>query len=154
MGQKQSKRLSSNSTTPLNPNTRTNTLEPEITGPAPPRTIYRLSELFDPAELAREDSQALNNPSDPFPPDSNAPRRPLVESPSGQILNAEQFAEHANRPLSLRERQEEIVRRTLAAMETAETPGGHGMFAEGQGGRTGVMEQGKKKKRRGCCGFY
>ena len=157
MGQKQSKRLSANSTTPLNPTISTNIPEPEITGPTPPRTIYRLSELFDPAELAREENQALSGTMDPLPPTSNAPRRPLVQSPSGQILNAEQFASHANRPLSLRERQEEIVRRTLAAVERSEASGGDGAFAEGRGGQFGSSAQGteqggKKKKHRGCCG--
>ena len=158
MGQNQSKRLSTNSATPLNPTSNTNAPEPEIAGPAPPPTIYRLSELFDPADLVQEERQALSDPSYPFPPGSSLPRRPFVQSPSGRVLDVEQLARHANRPLSLRERQEEIMRRTLAAVERAETPGGDEAFAEGHDSQTGSATQEteqrrKKKKRRGCCGY-
>ena len=55
------------------------------------------------------------------------------------MLDAEGYAGHHNRPLSLRERQEEILRRTMAALERTEEE------AEAP------SEQAKKKRDRGGC---
>lgn len=84
----------------------------------------------------------------------------MVQSPSGHMLNAEAFAGHANRPMSMRERQEEIRRRTMAGIERAETPGGERTFASGRdfqdestarSPRAGTGQAKKKGKSRGCC---
>lgn len=164
MGQQQSNQLSNNSTTPLNPkpnpNAKPNPPGEDISGPARPPLIHRLSELFDPVDLVREDSQALSERTPYRTSRIHAPRRPLVQSPSGHILDAEQFAGHENRPLSMRERQEEIVRRTRAAVERAETPDPDRILAGGQyawgkstaQGQAAGTGQGKKKKRGGCLG--
>lgn len=61
--------------------------------PKPPR-IRRLSELIDPAEV---------------PIDAH------IRSPSGNLLAPEQFLFHPDRPLSIRERQEEIRERVRTA---------------------------------------
>ena len=165
MGQRQSKRLSNNSTTPLNVHIDISPPVDNIATPAPPRPLYRLSELIDPVELARQESQALGGPSAHLSPSIDVPGRPIVQSPSGRILNAEAFAAHEDRPLSVRERREEIVRRTMAAVERVETPGAERVFArsrffqsesalDAQAGEVAEPVQGKKKKRRGgwfCC---
>ncbi len=167
MGQQQSRRSSNASTTPLTITANINPpdgqssgqVDGEITGPAPPPVIYRLSELIDPVDFVREESQALREPSLQYPPTAHTPGRPIVQSPSGQMLDAIAFAGHANRPLSLRERQEEIMRRTIAAVERTETPARDWTFtgwrnaqdegtAQGPGGGTG--QEKRKSKSRGC----
>ncbi|KAK5118932.1 hypothetical protein LTR62_000143 [Meristemomyces frigidus] len=59
----------------------------DVSRPPPPPRLRHLSELIDPAEL---------------PIDAH------VRSPSGNLLAPEQFLVHPERPLSIRERQEEI----------------------------------------------
>jgi len=157
MGQKQSKRLSDASTTPLTLNTNIDPPGDDITGPASPPLIYRLSELIDPVDLVREESRAYSEPPLRFPPTTYLPGRPMVQSPSGHMLNAEAFAGHVNRPMSMRERQEEIRRRTMAGIERAETPGvdrtfaGRRDFQDGSTAQSPRVGQAKKGKRRGCC---
>jgi len=81
----------------------------------------------------------------------------MVQSPSGHMLNAEAFAGHVNRPMSMRERQEEIRRRTMAGIERAETPGvdrtfaGRRDFQDGSTAQSPRVGQATKGKRRGCC---
>lgn len=60
----------------------------EITTPAPPPRLRKLSELIDPTLLFSEDA--------------------VVRSPSGNVLGRRSFSEREDRPLSLRERQERI----------------------------------------------
>ena len=48
---------------------------------------------------------------------SRQPRTPLVQSPSGNVLDAKQFLEHPDRPLTIGERQARI----RAALERGET---------------------------------
>ncbi len=70
-----------------------------VSRPPPPPRIRRLSELIDPADL---------------PIDAN------VRSPSGNLLAPEQFLAHPDRPLSIRERQAEIMGRVRAASRLGE----------------------------------
>jgi len=62
----------------------------DVTLPAPPPPIHRLSELIDVATLPIDE---------------------VVRSPSGRLLPVEDFLVHPDRPRSMRERQEEIRER-------------------------------------------
>lgn len=70
-----------------------------VSKPLPPPRLHSLSELIDPATL---------------PIDAH------VRSPSGNLLAPEQFMFHPARPLSIRERQEEIRDRVRAASRLGE----------------------------------
>ena len=92
-----------------------------ITQPAPPPNLYRVSELIDPHDLLSRsgsdysfyNSKPKAAPAAPRFGYSAAPNvykelPPLVESPSGNLLGAQEFLDHPNRPLAIRERQEHI----------------------------------------------
>ena len=66
----------------------------DVSRPPPPPRLRHLSELIDPADLAVDSH---------------------IRSPSGKLLAPEQFLVHPNRPLSIRERQEEIKEKVRAA---------------------------------------
>lgn len=70
-----------------------------ITRPPPPPRLRHLSELIDPEDI---------------------PRNSHVRSPSGNVLGAAEYAAHPDRPLSMRERRKEILKRVRAASAGAE----------------------------------
>ena len=92
-----------------------------ITQPGPRPNIFRVSELIDPHDLMGRYQQDLSgnrlNHIGKSPerktsatglPDINKRLPGLVQSPSGNILGATEFLAHPNRPLAIRERQENI----------------------------------------------
>ncbi|KAL9016574.1 MAG: hypothetical protein Q9185_006076 [Variospora sp. 1 TL-2023] len=91
---------------------------PSISPPAPPPKLLRLSELLDPDELIREEQQQQEwgtRTSDVRAPAAAAAasRRPMVQSPSGNQLDAETFARRPDRPLTVGERQTRIREETV-----------------------------------------
>jgi len=138
MGQAQSRRVSTSSTssqTPLNPTigadkvyqafysdanplfANTFSAGPEdsnVTRPAPPQRTYRISELIDPYELlglAADDcirSPPPVNPARSGPLNMNKQLPMLVEDPSGRTIAPQEFLAYPDRPLAIRERQEMI----------------------------------------------
>lgn len=69
-----------------------------VSRPPPPPRIRHLSELIDPDEL---------------------PAHGYVRSPSGNVLARDQYLAHPDRPLSIRERQEEIREKVRTASRLA-----------------------------------
>jgi len=77
-----------------------------ITRPAPRTELTRLSTTIDPIELvARPESAGCSQPACTL---SN-PGTILVQSPSGNLLDAREYQNHPKRPLTLRERKEKIM---------------------------------------------
>ncbi|MCJ1326990.1 hypothetical protein MMC10_003656 [Thelotrema lepadinum] len=96
-----------------------------ITPPAPRPDLWRVSELIDPNDLVPQSRHHSADVHDPrrtgvTPDTSPQKRRPLLEadknkrlptlvqSPSGNVFGAAEFAAHPKRPLAMRERQEGI----------------------------------------------
>ena len=91
-----------------------------ITAPASRPQLLRVSDLIDPADLySRSDtvpadfqdaapSAGLNSPRPVSDQDRKKRLPALVESPSGNVFSAQEFAMHPKRPLAIRERQEGI----------------------------------------------
>ncbi|KAK4553940.1 hypothetical protein LTR86_009116 [Recurvomyces mirabilis] len=96
----------------------------DVSRPPPPPRIRHLSELIDPAEL---------------PIDAH------VRSPSGHLLAPEQFLVHPDRPLSMRERQEEIREKLRSASR---------MGVEAEPAVAQMPSPPKFKKRKGCCNCF
>lgn len=125
----------------------------EITTPAPPRHITRLSELIDyndlfEAESADPDSSdspdspiSPTSPTTPISPNSvnsyTLPGSPtsisrlttrpsksvLVQSPSGQILSAQEYLQRPDRQLTLEERKMSIRLNTELGIQKHESNG-------------------------------
>lgn len=134
MGQKQSKRISSNSSqTPLttysSPPDSPTTFCEEITPPAAPRELTRISEIIDPRELLNDKIYNVT-PSRPrasprpitgamspglqplISPTLSRTPTSIVHSPSGNALGVEEFVNHPKRPLAMWERQERVMQAT------------------------------------------
>ena len=93
-----------------------------ITRPPPPPRVRHLSELIDPMDI---------------------PANTHVRSPSGNVLDAEEWAAHPMRPRSLRERREEILRRVAevnAAYRASEGVGDAPRAAAAAGAGAGDVE--------------
>ena len=177
MGQTQSKRVSSNSTasllttytsspsgitSPSNPTSPTSPISPDtplsnITTPAEPRQLTRISEILDPRDIIREqtylDSPSRTRSSSQALTSLDAPRAGIVHSPSGNALGAEEFIAHPNRPLAIWERQERVLQATREGMERFEAESRAGMRS-----RTGTNRDEKGCGKRGgrrlwCCGL-
>lgn len=90
-----------------------------ITRPAPPPRMHRVSELIDPYDLlgmTSDDVISIPQESTQAGPLYGHKQLPmLVESPSGRILDPQEFLNHPNRPLAIRERQESILRAVEAS---------------------------------------
>ncbi|KAL8788037.1 MAG: hypothetical protein Q9195_007503 [Heterodermia aff. obscurata] len=97
-------------------------VEEEITTPAPARHIHHLSELIDLDELFPPKPSPTPYPSpSPFcnhnnnsfsDPNTKAHAgRTLIQSPSGQQLDAWQYLSRKDRPLTVQERRERIQER-------------------------------------------
>ena len=93
----------------------------EITPPAPPRVLNRLSEIIDPRDLI-QDELYLMTPTRHGSSSQAMPYtfRGLVQSPSGNELGAEEFIAHPNRPLAMWERQERVLQATRDRLEMLE----------------------------------
>lgn len=160
MGQKPSKRVSNTSTSSLLttypspstiPSTPTSPLS-DITPPAPPRSLNRLSEIIDPRTLLREEdpfnTSTRGGRSAQQPTYTNNSRIGIgiVHSPSGNSLGAREFMDHPNRPLAMWERQERVLQATREGMERFE--------AESRAGtRVGFRRgEARARRKRGCCG--
>jgi len=145
MGQRQSKRVSSTSSSqihlttyssPNNSPTTPTTFSEGITPPAAPRELTRISDIIDPRELvndyiynttptrpnaSRASSQPFTGIKSPGPQPLISPTSPktptsIVHSPSGNALGAEEFIRHPKRPLAIWERQERVVQATTEGM--------------------------------------
>lgn len=172
MGQTQSKRVSSTSSAsllttyisspssinyPSNPNSPASPTSPDtplsdITTPAVPRQLTRISEILDPRDILREETY-LESPSHTRSSSQplislNVSRGGIVHSPSGNALGAEEFIAHPSRPLAMWERQERVLQATREGMERFEAESRAGMRS-----RTGAREASKAKRRWWCCGF-
>ncbi|MCJ1249018.1 hypothetical protein MMC30_006240 [Trapelia coarctata] len=90
-----------------------------ITRPAPPPRMHRVSELIDPYDLlgmASDDLISIPQESNQAGPMGSNKHLPvLVESPSGRTMEPQEFLNHPNRPLAIRERQESILKAVEAA---------------------------------------
>ncbi len=177
MGQTQSKRVSSTSTTsllttyisspsnPTSPASPTSPVSPatpdtplsDITTPAAPRQLTRISEILDPRDIIREQTY-LDSPSrtrsssQPLIP-LNAAKAGIVHSPSGNALGAEEFIAHPSRPLAMWERQERVLQATREGMERLEAESRAGMRSR-MGTAKDEKESGKRGGRRWwCCGL-
>jgi len=140
MGQSHSKEVrrgSASSQTPLNPNATVEKVHEtfyssanphyadedvewvsEITRPAPPQHLNRMSELIDPYDLlgisADDNIEAvMSNATGSTGRNKKLPK--LVQSPSGRILGAQEYIADPKRPLAIRERQESILKAVAAA---------------------------------------
>ena len=132
------------------------TPQSNITKPAAPRAITRISEIIDPRDLLREEvylaSQTrTRSSSQPFT-SSNSARSGIVHSPSGNILSTEEFIMHPNRPLALWERQERVLQATREGMERLEAES-RAEMRNRMGSRMGSRKLEKKKNKRSwwCC---
>ncbi|MCJ1317193.1 hypothetical protein MMC15_002516 [Xylographa vitiligo] len=90
----------------------------EITPPAPPQHLNRVSELIDPHDLlgiSAEDNirAAMSNAVGSTGRNKKLPK--LVQSPSGRLLGAQEYIANPKRPLAIRERQESILKAVAAA---------------------------------------
>ena len=176
MGQTQSKRASANSTaslltdytsspsginSPSNPTSPASPTSPDtplsnITSPAEPRHLTRISEILDPRDIIREqtylDSPSRNRSYSQQLISLDAAKGRMVQSPSGNALGAEEFIAHPSRPLAMWERQERVLQATREGMERFEAESRAGMRS-----RTGTNKDEKGGGRRGgrrwwCCG--
>ena len=172
MGQKQSKRVSNTSSASLLtkhaslPPSPSTPLSPygDITPPAAPRELTRISEIIDPRDLLQDEiynvtpirhkstSQYVNMPL--------SPATSIVHSPSGNALGAEEFISHPNRPLAIWERQERVVQATrdgVARFEAESRMGNRSRMGtrsrlESRGNCVGGGKGLSEKKR--CCGCW
>ena len=177
MGQTQSKRVSStstasllttyisspssvnspsNPTSPASPTSRDTPLS-DITNPAVPRQLTRISEILDPRDIIREqtylDSPSRTRSSSQPLVSLTGPRGGIVHSPSGNALGAEEFIAHPSRPLAMWERQERVLQATREGMERFEAESRAGMRS-----RIGTNKEEKGGGKRGgrrswCCGL-
>lgn len=181
MGQKQSKRVSSTSSqaylttysSPPNSPTPPTTRCEEITPPAAPRELTRLSEILDPREVLNDEIYNVT-PSRPRasrgphtdakspglqplirPSLSRAPTS-IVHSPSGNALGAEEFVRHPNRPLAMWERQERVMQATREGVLRleAESRIGNRSRMGTRRSRMGEVTEQRRKRRRGCCSCW
>ncbi|MCJ1478881.1 hypothetical protein MMC13_007565 [Lambiella insularis] len=110
-----------------------------ITRPARHTHQHRVSELIDPHELLGLTADDIQSTPYMYYPPGNVDRNKrlprLVESPSGTILDAQEFIAHPNRPLAIRERQESIKR----ALEQASR---NGSVSSGSYGSVGSERNG------------
>ena len=155
MGQEHSKRSSAVSTKPLTSNSQSS-IAPEqandITRPAPPRRIHHLSELINLDELFPSNPDTLSSHQDPTThPKPPSRARTLVQSPSGQELDAYQYLNRADRPLTLQERQARITER-LEQESRLEGERRREYLRTMQAKE--AIERKKRKKRKGCCGGW
>lgn len=167
MGQSQSK-VNPTISHPLASAVESSTAE-EISTPAPPRHITRLSELIDLRDLFEADGPTPDSPDSPTSPTSptssssptstnfpNSPESPssisplttrrskpvLVQSPSGNVLSPQEFLRRPDRKLTLEERKQSIRMNTEIQIQQQQSSGGKG----------GKDQQ--KKARRQCLGFW
>lgn len=171
MGNHPSKRVSSTSTTSLlttyhsstssqAPSTPPTPTYSDITSPASPKHLTRISEIIDPRELLndeiynvtptrpRSSSQHLNQHHQ-VPVEKV--KHPIVHSPSGNELDAAEFLRHPSRPLAMWERQERVVQATREGMERFEAES-----RLGNRSRMGSRLERRRdvKKRRLCCWLW
>lgn len=184
MGQKPSKRVQRTSSSTLlttysNPSTSasTPTLYNSITSPAPPREITRMSDIIDPRDLLDDESfnatptklrgaassQHMASPESPgvqssiYPDSPKTPTR-IIHSPSGNVLNTQEFLKHPNRPLAMWERQEMVRKATVEGLIRLEAESrlgnrsrvGNRSRLSARSGR-GTLKKKERGTRRGCC---
>ncbi|KAL9632345.1 MAG: hypothetical protein Q9164_005374 [Protoblastenia rupestris] len=182
MGQTQSKRVSNTSTIALlsptppvtssfptspawpdSPYSLQSFPESDITPPAPPRPLHRLSDIIDPRTVLEDVYSPLNTPTRPRnsrvlsnssrkkPPFSG---RGIIQSPSGNTLGAHEFIAHPNRPLAMWERQERVLQATREGMERLEAAS-RAETRTGRRSREGKNGEGfgRRWKERRCCGW-
>ena len=86
------------------------------------------------------------------------PKKALVESPSGNVLNVLELHSDPYRPLTINERQKMIGQRVRESVGSEE--GKEGKQVEGESvnekgaGKKGQVEGVEKKKKRGCCSCF
>ena len=116
----------------------------EITPPTAPREITRLSDILDPRDLVQE----VTNRSSKLAQEPITPR--MVHSPSGHLMEVDQFIASPNRPLAMWERQDKVrqaTREGIARIE-AESRTGNRSRIESRGSVRG------RKKRGSHCGCW
>ena len=110
---------------PRTPNTPLTPLTPvqDITPPAGPRELTRISAIIDPRELLQDGIYNVTPTRPNSRQDLNvAPKAKagIVHSPSGNIMGAEEFLANPNRPLAMWERQQRVIEATKAGVEKYE----------------------------------
>jgi hypothetical protein len=160
MGQAHSRHLSDSSTasdTPLNriitvekaqsaphsnaqPVSSSREIDHDVTRPAPPPRIHRISQLMDLDAVLDETADEIGisppptSPGASDTPDTNKRPPKLVESPSGKKIGRQELLAYPDRPLTMRERQDRIK----LALETTTSNGsagsGAGLSANGSTG--------------------
>ena len=170
MGQQSSKRTSDSfststltkySSAPTSPISPLTPCSPgsDITSPSTPKELTRISEILDPRELLQD--QIYNvTPSRPrqkaLPQSPDTPtekkKTGLVHSPSGNMLEPEEFIAHPNRPLAMWERQQRVIQATKEGLARYEAESRLAESRLGNRSRLGSrVEPGAKKKRRCNC---
>ena len=175
MGQAQSRRTSTSSQTLLNPGLSAEKVQeafyssanPQfrddlvshnvITRPVRPSHTYRFSELIDPHDLlGLTADDAIMGPEhlgSIGPPNVNKRLPKLIESPSGHTLGPHEFIGRPDRPLAIRERQENIRQAVENASRNASRNGSLGSVGPGRMGSVGSEKTGSRgSKRNGSVG--
>ena len=113
MGQTQSKRHSNTTSSTTNLGPPSPSTPSNITPPAPPRHLHHISELIDLDELFPNGQVPDSRSPTPSPQAHipNASRHTIVQSPSGQELDAYTYLNRPDRPLTVQERQQRILDR-------------------------------------------
>lgn len=131
----------------------------EISTPAQPRHLTRISELIDLDELFyEEEPSSTTSPESNGSPYSSSPytnrqsKRVIVQSPSGSILSPHEYMQRPDRKMTLEERKELIRSNTRSQIQLREAYSASEVKgAEGLGRKRG----GGKKKWRECrLGFW
>ena len=97
------------------PNSLQNSPIDEISPPAPPVKLHRLSDIIDPLDI-------LPDAYPPFdallkPGERKFSGKGIVHSPSGNALAPDKFIAHPDRPLAMWERQQRIIANTKELIE-------------------------------------
>lgn len=129
----------------------------DITPPRPPHHLHRISELIDPLTLILPDpstppqrSRSNTLESQLGTDEARNSTGRFVQSPSGNLLGAEEFLNHPNRPLAMWERRERVINATREGFERLETESRAEATAEQRQSR----DRGGKRGRRCCCQMW
>ena len=121
----------------------------EISTPAAPRHLTRISELIDLQELLVHESELPDPPSSPGSPSSASfpltagPSSRLVQSPSGNMLSPQEYMNRPDRIMTLEERKQIIRSNTEKQIQMEE-----------EAERESAAMRKRKKCRGSCLGFW
>lgn len=103
----------------------------DITAPAAPRELTRISDILDPRDLIQDTPTRQAKPK-------------MVHSPSGHKMEVDQFLSHPDRPLAMWERQERVRQATMEGIQRLQAES-----RAGNRSRVGSRDEGKGKNKKG-----